>query len=199
MSSTHPAGLLLAAGAGRRMGVAKALVRTASGEPWLHRAVRALREGGCGPVVVTLGAAAAQASEVLDELELPEVRVVEVPDWEAGMSRSLRAGLRHLDTTGASLTAVSLVDLPDVGGAVVARLLDVAAAAPTTREVLARATYRSVPGHPVLIGAAHVSAILAHSSGDRGARDYLAGQEVVSIECGDLATGADVDTPPTGR
>ena len=48
-------GLLLAAGAGRRMGMPKALVRDATGEPWLVRGVRTLREGGCDAVTVVLG------------------------------------------------------------------------------------------------------------------------------------------------
>ena len=34
------------------------------------------------------------------------------------------------------------------------------------------------------------------AAGDRGARDYLAAHEVVLVECGDLATGADVDSRP---
>jgi hypothetical protein len=36
--------------------------------------------------------------------------------------------------------------------------------------------------------------VIAEADGDRGARDYLAGRDVVAVECGDLATGRDVDT-----
>ena len=46
----------------------------------------------------------------------------------------------------------------------------------------------------------------AGASGDAGARDYLAGHDAALVECGDLATGADVDTQdlrgrlsPTGQ
>ena len=56
-------GLLLAAGAGRRMGMPKALVRDDAGEPWLVRGVRALRDGGCDAVTVVLGAGAEEARE----------------------------------------------------------------------------------------------------------------------------------------
>ena len=51
-------GLLLAAGAGSRMGRPKALVRGDDGEPWMVRSVRALTDGGCAQVTVVLGASA---------------------------------------------------------------------------------------------------------------------------------------------
>src|ERR671915_252345 len=51
------AGLLLAAGEGRRFGRPKALVEF-DGERLVDRGVRTLREAGCGPIVVVMGAAA---------------------------------------------------------------------------------------------------------------------------------------------
>ncbi|HEY0951202.1 NTP transferase domain-containing protein, partial [Nocardioides sp.] len=59
-------GLLLAAGAGTRMGRPKALVRAADGEPWLVRGVRALADGGCAQVGVVLGAGAEEALPLLE-------------------------------------------------------------------------------------------------------------------------------------
>ncbi|HEU4912946.1 MAG TPA: NTP transferase domain-containing protein, partial [Actinomycetes bacterium] len=50
------AGLVLAAGAGRRFGGPKALAEI-DGERLVDRAVRALREGGSDPVYVVAGAA----------------------------------------------------------------------------------------------------------------------------------------------
>ena len=81
-------GLLLAAGAGRRMGRPKALV-----EDWLVRAVGVLRDGGCAQVVVVLGAAADEARLLL---EGQDVEVVVAGDWDEGMGASLRAGLAAL-------------------------------------------------------------------------------------------------------
>jgi CTP:molybdopterin cytidylyltransferase MocA len=60
---------------------------------------------------------------------------------------------------------------------------------------VARAAYDGVPGHPVLLGRDHWAGVLASAAGDRGARDYLATRPVVLVECGDLATGRDQDTP----
>ena len=180
-------GLLLAAGAGSRMGTPKALVRAADGEPWLRRAVRALADGGCDQVEVVLGAAAEEAFALLDG---SGASAVVAADWADGMSASLRAGLAAVAVTDADAVVLTLVDLPDVGADVVRRLLAPAPVAATLR----RASYDGVVGHPVVLGRDHWSAVVDEAGGDRGARGYLATHEVALVECGDLATGHDVDT-----
>ncbi|MCG5440355.1 NTP transferase domain-containing protein, partial [Micromonospora foliorum] len=57
------AGLLLAAGAGRRFGRPKALVEL-DGEPLVRRAIRLLGDGGCAPVHVVLGAGADEVPDL---------------------------------------------------------------------------------------------------------------------------------------
>lgn len=178
------AGLLLAAGAGRRMGRPKALVRDDDGTSWLLRALASLRP--CGRVTVVLGASADEAARLLP----PSVDLVLAPDWATGMGASLRAGLAALGATDADAALVTLVDLPDVTAEVVARVL----AAGSGPAALARATYDGRPGHPVLLGRDHWAGVLDAAEGDRGARDYLASADVTAVECGDLATGADRDT-----
>jgi CTP:molybdopterin cytidylyltransferase MocA len=182
---TRTAGLLLAAGAGTRMGRPKALV-VDDGTSWLARGVETLRAGGCDQVVVVLGAAADEARELVPD----DVAVVVATDWAEGMSASLRAGLDHLEHTDADAALVSLVDLPDVSAAVVRRVL----AAGADPAALVRTTYDGRPGHPVVLGREHWSGVRAAAVGDRGARDYLADHAPVEVECGDLATGADVDS-----
>ena len=177
-------GLLLAAGEGRRYGGPKALARDDDGTSWLLRSVQALRP--CAEIVVVLGAGAEQAAALLPM----SVSRIRADDWAEGMGASLRAGLQVLGSTDHDAALVSLVDLPDVDAAVVARLLGSA----TGPDVLARAAYDGVPGHPVLIGRAHWDGVVATAVGDRGARDHLAAHEVGLVECGDLATGADVDS-----
>ena len=178
-------GLLLAAGAGRRMGRPKALV-----EGWLARAVESLAD--CDHVVVVLGAAADEARPLLDA---HDVTIVVAADWDEGMGVSLRTGLQHVQHGEATRCVVTLVDLPDVTAPVVRRLLDL----PDDEDVLARATYDGTPGHPVLLGRSHWSGVVETATGDRGARDYLAAHPVTPVECGDLATGEDVDRPTPGQ
>ncbi len=183
-------GILLAAGAGTRMGKPKALVVGDDGTPWLHSALRTLQEGGCDRVTVVLGAAAKEAGWLLAQTPSGRSRLVVADDWAEGMGASLRAGLSDADPD-ADAVVVTLVDLPDVTAEVVRRVV----AAATGASSLARAAYDGRPGHPVLIGRDHWDGVRASATGDKGARDYLAARDVAFVECGDLATGQDVDGP----
>lgn len=197
-------GLLLAAGAGSRMGTPKALVHGPDGRPWLEGAVGVLRDGGCDHVLVVLGARADEARALVPA----GVGVVVADDWAQGLSASLRAGLTTLSAlsgtpgtpgtpgeTAPDAALVLLVDLPDLVPAVVARLLP--AAAPG---VLARAAYDGEPGHPVLLGREHWEDVAGSAVGDQGARSYLRTHrdQVRMVECGDLASGVDQDRPGPG-
>ena len=170
------------------MGRPKALVEV-DGEPLVRRALRALADGGCAPVVVVLGAAAESVRQLLPA----DAHVVEAADWEEGMGATLRAGLASLDSLSPTPEAalVHLVDLPGVTGAAIARLR--ADAGP---DALRRPTYAGVPGHPVLIGRSHWPGVTAVATGDRGARAYLADHpQLELVDCTDLANGTDLDTP----
>ena len=179
-------GLLLAAGAGRRMGLPKALVSDEDGS-WLARGVALLRDGGCRRVTVVLGAEAERVRPLTADLD---VSVVVADDWAEGMGASLRTGLRSLAGSAEDGAVVSLVDLPDLVPEVVTRVI----AATSGSSALARAAYHRRPGHPVLLGRDHWADVVATAVGDQGARAYLADRDVTLVECGDLATGRDVDS-----
>lgn len=187
-------GLVLAAGAGRRMGAPKALVRDHDGVLLVERALHALADGGVGSITVVVGAAAKDVSALVRDggwLDDPAVRLTVAPDWADGMGASLRAGLRSLPPS-ADAVLVMLVDLPDVGAPVVRRILEHTDPGPTA---LARATYDGRPGHPVLLGRLHWEQVAETARGDQGARGYLTTHDVIGVECSDLATGHDVDRP----
>ena len=188
------AGVLLAAGAGRRMGGPKALLRDGRDVPFLDRAVGVLLDGGCDTVTVVLGSGADDARVLLDQAgwsQDPCVDVVLAPDWDEGMGASLRVGIGALAAADAQAALVSLVDLPDVDESVLRRVVGTGYGP----HALVRATYDGRPGHPVLIGREHWSGVVASAHGDHGAREYLRSHGAVSCECGDLATGRDVDRP----
>jgi CTP:molybdopterin cytidylyltransferase MocA len=185
------AGLLLAAGEGRRMGRPKALLEDERGVPRLDRVIGHLFAGGCTTVTVVLGAAADDARRILEVhgwAEDEDVSIVVAEDWADGMGASLRHGLDALPDADAAL--VMLVDLPDVREDVVRRF--VALASPTA---LVRATYAGRPGHPVLLGRDHWAGAAETATGDRGARAYLDAHGALEVGCDDLATGRDLDHP----
>jgi molybdenum cofactor cytidylyltransferase len=210
------AGLLLAAGAGRRMGRPKALV-TIDGEPLAARGVRLLADGGCRPVVVVVGAAAAEVDAALarfaptvGETDAPSgsagepgpataaVRLVRAEGWAEGIGASLRAGLAALAGLGADAAVVALVDQPALTAAAVRRL--VRAAAPgggNEHHPALTATYRGRPGHPVLVRRTIWDEVAALARGDVGARAWLRAHpaQVGRIACDGLGSPEDVDTP----
>lgn len=149
---------------------------------WLVSAVTALHRGGCADVVVVLGAA-------IVDVPAP-ARVVFASDWSDGLSASLRAGLSAVD---ADYAVLHTVDTPDVNANVVSRVL---AAARSSTSGLARAVYNHTPGHPVVVANRRWPELLRGLHGDQGARAFLAARsDVVEVDCADLATGRDIDTP----
>ncbi len=178
------AGLVLAAGAGSRLGEPKATVVIA-GERMVDRAVRVLREGGCLPVYVVTGAV---------DVTVDGATTVANPDWPTGMASSLRAGLTALGREDdVDVVVVALVDQPGVGAPVVRRLV-AAFAGPAT---VAVATYAGSARNPVLLGRDHWTEAASLATGDVGARPFLRANAdvVIAVECGDIGDPADIDTP----
>lgn len=192
--SAETAGLVLAAGGGRRLGGRPKALLPHRGRPLIEHAVQALREGGCAPVYVVLGAAPPDEVRARTRLDDPHCVLLDNPDWAEGMGSSLRLGLRTLAArSGAGGVVVSLVDQPRVGADAVARVRGAFRSA----DSLAAAAYSGRRGHPVLLGSAHWGEIAERARGDRGARDFLREHTDVLtlVECGDIADPADIDTP----
>ena len=91
MKLPHPiAGIILSAGASRRMGTPKALLQL-NDETFLDRLIRLFSEV-CSPVIVVLGD---QADQIRSGIRRgSEARFVVNPDPERGMLSSLQCGLR---------------------------------------------------------------------------------------------------------
>ena len=176
------AGVLLAAGAGSRLGTPKALVEL-GGRRLVDRGVDLLRDGGTAPVLVVLGAA---------QVTVPGARTVHNPDWPTGMGSSLAAGLQALPGDCAA-AVIALVDQPLIGAAAVRRLI----AAYQAGAEIAVATYHGKPRNPVLLARRHWPGVLAAAVGDAGARPYLRAHPdlVTEVECADTGRPDDVDTP----
>lgn len=175
------AGILLAAGAGSRIGRPKALIEV-GGEPLAARGVALLRAGGAAPVIMVTGATA---------VTLPGVITVHNPAWRTGMGSSLAAGLATVPGQ-CPAAVVALVDQPLVGPAAVARLI----AAHQAGAGVAVAAYAGQARNPVLLAREHWPEVIALATGDKGARAFLrARPELVTlVECGDTGRPDDIDT-----
>jgi CTP:molybdopterin cytidylyltransferase MocA len=193
------AGLVLAAGAGRRYGRPKALVEV-DGRLLVERAAQTLREAGCDPVVVVLGAA---ADQVRATARLGGCQLLDNPQWSTGIGSSLRAGLAGLAESESPAAVVLLVDMPGITAAAVRRVAGFA-----EPDALVVACYGEAcepdrhycgqrQGHPVLIGRHHWQGVAELAVGDTGARPYLRAHAaaVRVVPCADVADDTDLDYP----
>jgi CTP:molybdopterin cytidylyltransferase MocA len=173
------AGVVLAAGAGRRFGGLKQL-HPIDGVPMLQRVVNTMATADLSELVVVLGARADQIEQGID---LAAARVVRADRWDAGQAASLEAALAALDErTTAAL--VVLGDGPDLDPAAITR---VAEAAATDGERVLAADYGEGRSHPVL---------LPRTVWARLPRDgETAGRALgfVPVDCRDLRPPGDVD------
>lgn len=195
------AGLVLAAGGGSRMGLAKALVRLPNGQSLLTNAVRILNEGGITEIVVVIGAVEAHVRKALESAQQKYPRIfdgvnltiVSNPRYGEGMGTSVQAGLAaaaELDPAPDAVV-VQLADTPDISPDAVERVTRLAAP-----ETLAVATYDGQIGHPMLLGRAHWDGIAKSATGDKGARGYLMSRDDVQTVVADgLGSPTDLDTP----
>jgi nicotine blue oxidoreductase len=183
------AGLVLAAGAGRRFGGPKALA-TLDGDLLVDLSVRMLTSGGCEEIVVVLGAS---AEEVLIRTYLLGARPVIAQHWDEGQGASLGAGLAAVAETDADAVIVALVDQPWVGAEAVGRLRAAGAAG----AVAAVATYDGQPRNPVLLAQSTWAAVAASAIGDVGARAWLRANpdQVTAVPCDGTGDPRDIDVP----
>lgn len=181
--------VILAAGASTRMGTPKQLLDV-GGKPLLRRAVDAALASPAWPVVVVLGAHAAQIRPLLARLP---VLVVENAAWSEGMAASIREGVTTLQQFSRGLDAaiIALCDQPAFSADVIGQLI---AAQRTTGRSIVAARYSGRHGAPALFCHEHFST-LAHLTGEEGARALLNGGAamVAAIDLPELAV--ELDTP----
>lgn len=184
------AGIVLAAGRSRRMGEPKALLRL-EGRTFLRRAVEALRQGGCGLVVVVTGPPEDEvARRVAGEAEALGAVVAVNPDAEAEQADSLRVGLLALPPD-AEAAVVAPVDVPRVPAELVERIIAAFRRSGAPVVVPAR---EGKHGHPVLFARRVFPELLADGLAE-GARTVVHAHRGALEEVPVDALAADVDTP----
>ena len=186
-SRLRVSGLVLAAGLSSRMGRNK-LTAPLAGKPMLRHVVEAALASRLESVTVVTGHDAAAVQVALKDLP---VRFLHNPDYAAGLSTSLRAGVADC---GADGMMVLLGDMPGVTAGLIDRTI--AAFDPAAGRAICVATANGERGHPVL-WERQFFAELAKLTGDIGGRALIAAHAglVCEIEAGDTGPLTDIDTP----
>ncbi len=153
MKLSHPiAGIILSAGASRRMGSPKALLPW-NGETFLDRLIRLFAEV-VRPVIVVLGD---QAEQIRSGIQRgAEAHFVVNPDPERGMLSSLQCGLAALPTE-VEAVLFTPVDHPNLESSTLEKL----ASLYETGAPVVVPEYQGVHGHPVLISRLLMTELLA--------------------------------------
>ena len=160
-----------------------------NGKSLLENAVDAANETEANPVIVVLGANAAQLEKELDE---KKVHIVENKEWEEGMASSIRCGMQTLKHIAPSTDGVILMvcDQPHVSSSL---LNDLIATQKKTTKPIVTSHYNDVAGPPALFHRSVFPELLA-LKGEAGARKivekYHDNLATVSFEQGAI----DIDT-----
>jgi molybdenum cofactor cytidylyltransferase len=174
------AALILAAGAGRRMGGPKALLPF-QGETLLRRAARATIEAGCSPVIAVVGGWDPGLGDV-------GVRTVVNAEAAEGMASSIRLGVAALPPVAEAVLILG-VDQPAVDAVLLRRLMDLQTADPTRPAACA---YAGTMGIPAVLPR-RLFGDLMTLRGDRGAKAILVREGAATLPF--PAGEADLDTP----
>ena len=162
------AAVILAAGAGRRMGGPKALL-VVEGETLLRRAARTALAVGCAPVVVVVG-------PWDSELEDLGVLVVPNPEADEGMASSIRAGVAALPERIEAVLILA-VDQPAVDAGLLSNLLEASRHAGGRPAACA---YADTLGIPAVFPASLLPELL-ELRGDRGAKAILLREGAIAL------------------
>ena len=179
--------VVLAAGSATRMGFCKQLA-IIGGKTMIEHVVDSALNSEVGEVVVVLGF---RAEEILERLKgKPKLRVAINRDYMAGLSSSVRVGVRAISPE--SRAAVFMLgDQPLVKPSTVNRLIE---AYLETGKLIVVPTYKGVRGNPTLIDR-KLFGELEELSGDMGGRILIANhpREVLKVEVEDQGVIFDVD------
>jgi molybdenum cofactor cytidylyltransferase len=182
------AAVVLAAGLSSRMGSNKLLAEW-RGKPLLRWTVESALASEAKPVIVVTGHESAKVEAALKGLD---VRIVHNLHYAAGLSASLKAGIRAVPAN-CDGAIVLLGDMPEIPASLIDRMI--AAFSPPDGRSICVAVHEHKQGNPVL-WARRFFPEIEGLNGDVGAKDLITAHEeaVCDIEA-DGSVLRDIDTP----
>jgi CTP:molybdopterin cytidylyltransferase MocA len=185
-------GIVLAAGASRRMGEPKALLEV-DGQPFLERAIRLLRQAGCRYVLAVV---APDDDWIVRIADTSGAAVVINDKADSEQIDSLRLGIANLPDDYDAVVVLP-VDFPRVQQKTVDALFAEYARQPSA---VLNPTYHGKPGHPVIFSSDVVAELLRPDL-PHGARSVIEQHtaEARTLEVDDPGVLIDIDTPADFR
>ena len=180
------AALILAAGLSSRMGTFKPLIRL-GGKSLLGCCQTLLHECGLQEIVAVVGH---RADETEAEAASLAIRSVRNAEYHTGMFSSIQCGVRSLPKKTEAFLVLP-VDIPLIRTATLKKILTAAA---INKKAIIYPVFAGRRGHPPLIPASLIPAILAHD-GQGGLETLLGRHKGIDIAVWDEGIHLDADTP----
>lgn len=160
--------IILAAGASSRMGAPKQLLLV-DGKTLIKRICETAMDTPCHPIVTVLGA---NRNLIRKETERMPITVIDNPQWENGMSSSIKMGLAGAYMTEKAIEAAIFltVDMPYVSAELINKMIEKAESDENIEIVACK--YDSQMGIPVLFKRTLFTDLL-ELTGDEGAKKVV--------------------------
>lgn len=160
--------IILAAGASSRMGAPKQLLLV-DGKTLIKRTCETAMDTPCHPIVTVLGA---NRNLIRKETERMPITVIDNPQWENGMSSSIKMGLAGAYMTEKAIEAAIFltVDMPYVNAELINKMIEKANSDEKIEIVACK--YDSQMGIPVLFKRTLFTDLL-ELTGDEGAKKVV--------------------------
>ncbi len=190
------AAIILAAGSSSRMGAGRHKLLLPLGErSVLAHVLAATLASQARPIVVVLGHQTNQVRESISAyIADSAITIVENPEYQQGMSTSLRVGIQALMSLSHAIdgTLIILGDQPLITAHILDRLITTKQ---STGKRIVASFYNGKRGSPTLFGACFFPELL-EMTGDEGGRKVLERhqQGIARVEFKDETAGYDVDT-----
>jgi len=186
------AGIILSAGASKRMGSPKANL-TMHGKTLLQIQMNILRRAGCEEIVAVVGF---EPKRIRNEHDGMDIKWVQNDDWKLGQFSSIQAGIR----ASASDKVIGMIILPvDVAGVkpeTVAAIIETAKINDHLDAIVPE--YNEREGHPIFISSMFAQKVLStnpHIDGARLDKMLDESKAVLKIPVNDANVRNNINTP----